>query len=164
MPGELGWHLKGEWCCHWETAASSPGLGVRQAPLGAQAGTGQLSKAAVKQKYGFFAGVGGPRLSLYLDTCFYTSFFVYNLCLPKGVICRIFLRSLMIRFSCAHVYPLTSPCYTTVLLEIWKTCKLTFPMCDILYYVYHSISIPAEIILRKMRKNHSTPTPSLFVH
>ena len=40
----------------WETAASPPGLGVRQAPLGAQAGTGQLSKGAVKQRYVFLQG------------------------------------------------------------------------------------------------------------
>lgn len=33
----------------WENAASPPGLGVRQALLGAQAGTSLVSKGAVKQ-------------------------------------------------------------------------------------------------------------------
>lgn len=53
--------------------------GVRRAPLGAQAGTDQLSKGAEKQR-GVFAGVGGPRSSPCLDTRFYTNHFLAVAC------------------------------------------------------------------------------------
>lgn len=50
----------------WETAAFPPGLGVRQALLGAQAGTSRVNKGAVKQ--GFVQELSGSHLSPYLDT------------------------------------------------------------------------------------------------
>lgn len=99
----------------WETAASPPGLGVRQALLGAQAGTGQVQLSREM----FCAGSEWPSpVPIFRHPFLHKMGFGCSLCLPGGVICRIFLMSLMIRFACVHLHQFTHPVYYHVVRNL----------------------------------------------
>lgn len=165
MPGELGWHLKGEWCCHLGDCCLPTWPGCQTGSFGC---SGWNSPAEQRHSWAdvwFFWRSGQPSLITIFRHLFlflYRSFFGCSLCLPEVVFCRIFL-TLIINTS-IFLCPLIStyqPLGTTKLLEIRKTCKLTFSMCDVfILCLLHN----SQNNTKKNEEESSTPAQSPFVH
>lgn len=109
MPGELGWHLKGEWCCHLGDCCLSTLPGCQTGSFGCSGWDSSAEQRHSWAEIWGFLRSGQPSLiTIFRHLFLYRSFSGCSLCLPKVVLCGILLTSLTLLFSCAHLYPLTS--------------------------------------------------------